>query len=377
MTDENDAKLSSIMATTNQTNEKYFSKQKAKLNNQDEKVKQHLKKIAQYRSNDNLWSKTEKEVKRRLKVFEDDRSVQRTWLHVDMDMFYAACEIRDRPDLIDHPVAIGDYSMIQTTNYVARKFGVRAAMPGFLGKQMCPNLVFIRANKEKYTRISDYEFMYLLKEFDERLESQGLDEANLDVTDYLQANGLDSPEGRMFLAQKIRQTISDKMKMTCSAGIGCNKMLAKICSEMDKPNGQTYLAFDREKILNFMAEKKVREIPGVGGVLEQQLAGIGVFTCSDIIEKATELYLCFNDNQFEFLQKAAVGIARHQHTDGAGSIAKRSISLSKSFNTISRKEQYIHKLEVMCAQLAQRCTMQKLMGRQLMVEFRSQDFDGK
>ena len=82
---------------------------------------------------------------------------------------------------------------------MARKFGVRSAMPGFLGKQMCPNLVFIRANKEKYTRISDYEFMYLLKEFDERLESQGLDEANLDVTDYLVANGLNCPEGRMFI----------------------------------------------------------------------------------------------------------------------------------------------------------------------------------
>ena len=67
-----------------------------------------------------------------------------------MDMFYAACEIRDRPDLKDKPVAVGDFSMIQTTNYVARKFGVRSAMPGFLGKKMCPQLVFIRSNKPKY-----------------------------------------------------------------------------------------------------------------------------------------------------------------------------------------------------------------------------------
>ena len=65
------------------------------------------------------------------------RELDRTWMHVDMDMFYAACEIRDRPDLVDKPVAVGDYSMIQTTNYVARKFGVRSAMPGFLGKKMC------------------------------------------------------------------------------------------------------------------------------------------------------------------------------------------------------------------------------------------------
>jgi DNA polymerase kappa len=72
-----------------------------------------------------------------------------------MDMFYAACEIRDRPDLVDKPVAVGDYSMIQTTNYVARKFGVRSAMPGFLGKKMCPSLVFIRSNKAKYAKISE------------------------------------------------------------------------------------------------------------------------------------------------------------------------------------------------------------------------------
>ena len=149
----------------------------------------------------------------------------------------------------------------------------------------------------------------------------------------------------MFLGQKIRQTIADKMRMTCSAGIACNKMLAKICSELDKPNGQTYLAFDKQKILDFMAEKKVRDIPGVGGVLEQQLSGIGVLTCKDIIEKAAELYICLNENQFEFLIKAANGISRHLHNESSGSIARRSMSLSKSFCTISRKEQYQFKIE--------------------------------
>jgi len=87
-----------------------------------------------YRKNEKLWDKTVKEVAHRINVFKEERRLDRTWIHVDMDMFYAACEIRDRPDLKDKPVAIGDYSMIQTTNYVARKFGVRSAMPGFLGK---------------------------------------------------------------------------------------------------------------------------------------------------------------------------------------------------------------------------------------------------
>lgn len=100
------------MEKTNQTNDKYFSKQKAKLSNQDEKIKQFHAKLKTFKSNTNVWEKTQKEVKRRLKMFEEDRCLERTWIHVDMDMFYAACEIRDRPDLIDHPVAIGDYSMI-------------------------------------------------------------------------------------------------------------------------------------------------------------------------------------------------------------------------------------------------------------------------
>ena len=169
------------------------------------------------------------------------RELDRSWMHVDMDMFYAACEIRDRPDLKDKPVAVGDYSMIQTSNYVARKFGVRSAMPGFLGKKMCPSLVFIRSNKAKYAKISETQFLAILRNYDPALESCGLDEANLDITDYLKNNGLNCPEGRMFFAQKIRQEIFDKMQMTCSAGVAPNKMLAKICSELDKPDGLTYM----------------------------------------------------------------------------------------------------------------------------------------
>ena len=203
-------------------------------------------------------------------------------MHVDMDMFYAACEIRDRPDLVEKPVAVGDYSMIQTTNYVARKFGVRSAMPGFLGKQMCPHLVFIRSNKPKYARISETEFMRILREFDPRLESCGLDEANLDVTDYLEKNGMNSYEGRMFLGQMIRKTIKEQMLMSCSVGIACNKMLAKICSELDKPNGQTYLSFEEEKIFKFMSERKTRAVPGIGSVQEQLLTGLDISMCGQI-----------------------------------------------------------------------------------------------
>jgi DNA polymerase kappa len=81
--------------------------------------------------------------------------MDRTWFHIDMDMFYAACELRDKPFLKDKPVAVGDFSMIQTANYIARKYGVRSAMPGYIGKSMCPQLVFIKSDKDKYKKISE------------------------------------------------------------------------------------------------------------------------------------------------------------------------------------------------------------------------------
>lgn len=105
-------------------------------------------------------------------------------------------------------------------------------------------MVFVKSDKEKYKKVSENEFRVILREFDPNLESVGLDEANLDVTDYLKKNNLDMPEGRMWVAEKVRSNIKDQMKMTSSVGVACNKMLAKICSEINKPDGYSYLAFD-------------------------------------------------------------------------------------------------------------------------------------
>ncbi len=188
-----------------------------------------------------------------------------------------------------------------------------------------------------------------MKQYDPALESCGLDEANLDITDYLKKNGLDGKDGRMFLAQKIRQEIFEKMQMTCSAGVAPNKMLAKICSELDKPDGLTYMQFDEKKILEFMKERKVRDIPGVGSVQESLLAGIGIVSCQDILEKAAEIYVSVTEHQFEFLVKASLGIARAQHE--VSDIAKKSVSVSKSFRPISRKDQFVTRINDICSML--------------------------
>jgi len=118
-----------------------------------------------------------------------ERNCSRTWAHFDIDMFFVACELLDRPELKDKPVCVGGLSMISTANYVARKFGVRSAMPGFIALKLCPELIFLPHNGEKYRYYSKI-LMTMLRQYDPNLESMGLDEANLDLSDYLALNGL-------------------------------------------------------------------------------------------------------------------------------------------------------------------------------------------
>lgn len=153
-----------------------------------------------------------------------------------MDMFYAAVEIRDRPELATVPVAIGSESMISTANYEARKYGVRSAMPGFIGRKLCPQLIFVPCNFHKYREVGII-FKDVVEHYDPDFESMGLDECNLDVTDYCLNHGITTDEGKQKLAEEIRSKVKDATKLTCSAGISCNRMIAKICSDMNKPDG--------------------------------------------------------------------------------------------------------------------------------------------
>ena len=173
----------------------------------------------------------------------ESRVLSRTWIHIDMDMFYAAVEILDRPELAKVPVAIGSDSMCSTANYEARKYGVRSAMPGFIARKLCPQLVFVSANFSKYRAVS-IVFKEILEQYDPEFESMGLDEANLDVTEYCLNHGITTDDGKQGLAQEIRSKIKDATKLTCSAGIACNSMLAKICTDFKKPDGQTFLPGD-------------------------------------------------------------------------------------------------------------------------------------
>ena len=129
-------------------------------------------------------------------------------------------------------MAVGGIGMISTANYEARKFGIRSAMPGFIALKLCPHLTFVAGSFEKY-RKANAEVCEVVEKFDSEYESGSLDEAYLDVTDYCRKHGISASD----VAKQIRREVEAKTTLTCSVGIAPNKMLSKICSDLNKPNG--------------------------------------------------------------------------------------------------------------------------------------------
>ena len=192
-----------------------------------------------------------------------------------MDCFYAAIEVRDRPSLRGKPVGVGGArdrrGVLTTCNYEARKFGVRSAMPTFMALQRCPNLIVLPTRFDVYRREAAV-IRGILYRFTPLIEPLSLDEAYLDVSNHPGAPGP--------LAQVIRGTIFRKTKLTSSAGIGPNKLIAKIASELHKPNGQFEVT--PEGVPAFMEKLPVRKIWGIGEKTERKLEELGVKTCGEL-----------------------------------------------------------------------------------------------
>jgi DNA polymerase-4 len=195
-------------------------------------------------------------------------------IHLDMDCFYAAVEMRERPELAGQPIAVGGGSrrgVVTTCNYEARKFGVHSAMPGFQARERCPNLVFLPVRFDLY-RAESAKIREILRSYTLLVEPLSLDEAYLDVTD-LKRYAWD-------IAKEIRQRIFAETQLTGSAGIAPNKMLAKIASDWRKPNGQ--FAITPDQVESFVRDLPVRKIWGVGPKSAAKFEQQGIKTCGDL-----------------------------------------------------------------------------------------------
>lgn len=195
-------------------------------------------------------------------------------IHIDMDCFYAAVEERENPGLRDKPVAVGGASprsVLTTANYRAREFGCRSAMPAFKALELCPELVIVPVRFELYREVSR-EIRTIFARFTERIEPLSLDEAYLDVS-HLRTDAA-------AVAREIRAQIREETSLAASAGIAPNKMLAKIASDLNKPDGQFEIR--EERIPDFMLTLPVGKLWGVGPKFRERLTTMGIRTCGDL-----------------------------------------------------------------------------------------------
>lgn len=206
-------------------------------------------------------------------------------IHVDMDAYFASVEQLDNPDLKGKAVAVGgesDRGVVAAASYEARKYGVRSAMSGALARRKCPELIFVKPRFERYKEISK-KIRKIFLDYTDLVEPLSLDEAYLDVTDNKKGN-----PSATLIAQEIRQRIFEETGLTASAGISYNKILAKVGSDINKPNGQKTIT--PEEAIVFLETLDIRKFYGVGRVTQEKMYNLGIFTGKDLKQK-TEEYL--------------------------------------------------------------------------------------
>ncbi|XP_062399214.1 DNA polymerase kappa [Sardina pilchardus] len=354
------------------------------------------------------------------------RKLGRVIVHVDMDAFYAAVEMRDCPELKDKPMAVGSMGMLSTSNYHARRFGVRAAMPGFIAKKLCPQLVIVPLNFDKYRAVSA-QVREVFADYDPNFSPMSLDEAYLDMTDHLEQRRNwpeskrthytsasktkggkdaeppqaasevedlspvlfdDSPtefgqvpdqlgSAEVFgtsaeeAVREMRFRIEQKTTLTASAGIAPNTMLSKVCSDKNKPNGQYRIPADRQAVMDFIQDLPVRKVPGIGKVTEKMLAALDVRTCSQLGQKMALLSLLFSETSWHHFLQISLGLgSTHIERDGE----RKSMSTERTFGEMSEVEEQMSLCKELCDDLAQDLLKEGLKGKTVTVKLKNVSF---
>ena len=276
------------------------------------------------------------------------KNIIRKIIHIDMDCFYAAVEARENSSLQSKPLGVGGVNkrgVLCTCNYIARKFGLHAAMPTSRAMQLCPNLVMVSPNMSLYKEIA-HEIRAIFYQFTDLVEPLSLDEAFLDVTDCKQCKG-----SATLIAKEIKRRIHAAQKLTASAGVGPNKFLAKIASDWNKPDG--VFVITPEQVKTFMPKLPVNKIFGVGKVTAAKLNNNGITACLDLQKLSiAELKQLCGGTWGIRLYDLCRGIDERPVEPNR---IRKSLSVEKTFlNDINELDDCINKLPQLFAELKQR-----------------------
>lgn len=242
-------------------------------------------------------------------------------------------------------------------------------MAGFVAKKLCPELILIKPNFDKYTAKAR-EIRKILAEYDPRFESASIDEAYLNITEYCAEQDADPAD----VVIKMRKEVHEVTNITVSAGIAANAKLAKICSNMNKPNGQYVLPKDRVTIMNFMRDLPTRQVNGIGRVLERQLSEVGIKNCGDIYDFRQYINPLFGDKTFEFLIRCYLGLGRTR-IQPAEEYERKSVGTERTFGEISDGGQLREKLRRTAEDLERDMRKAECKGRTLCLKVKLHTFE--
>lgn len=295
-------------------------------------------------------------------------SDQRKIIHVDMDAFYASVEQLDNPELKGKAVAVGGggkRGVVAAASYEARKFGVRSAISGRLAEKLCPKLIFVRPRFDRYKEISQ-QIRKIFYEYTDLVEPISLDEAFLDVT----KNKFGNPSATL-IAKEIRNKIKERTGLNASAGISINKFLAKVASDINKPNGQKTIP--PEEVEVFLEQLPIEKFYGVGKVTAQRMFKLGIFSGKDLKKLPLEyLETHFGKSGLHYFQIVR-GIHRSSvkpHRD------RKSIAAERTFaENISSEVFMLDKLEKIANELEKRMIKSNSYGKTITLKIKYRDFN--
>ncbi|KAF7934888.1 uncharacterized protein EAE98_002933 [Botrytis deweyae] len=345
---------------------KYFNHEEERDKTLTVKIERILKKKAELEKLDLAHDRRRADTT--IAELELTRDLTQTIVHIDCDAFYAAVEELDRPELKNVPFSVGK-GVVTTCNYHARRFGVRSAMAGFIAKKLCPQLIQVPLNFDKYTAKAQ-EVREILVDYDPRFESASIDEAYLNITEYCQRNDID-PEAAV---EQLRREVHEKTKVTISAGIAANAKIAKICSNYNKPNGQYRVANNRIEIMRFMRDLPTRKVNGIGRVFERELGAIGVNTCGDIYNVRHYLPKLFGEKAFIFLMQCYLGLGRTD-VKPAEEYTRKSVGTESTFNDMNDATELRSKLRHTAEELEKDMQRTQFKGRTLVLKVKLKTYE--
>lgn len=289
-------------------------------------------------------------------------------LHLDMDAFYASVEQRDRPELRGRPVVVGgppqSRGVVCTASYEARVFGVRSAMPSAEAFRRCPQAVFLPPDMERYQAVSR-QIQAVFASYTDKLEPLSLDEAYLDVSE--DARGIGSAT---LTAAAIRREVLEATRLTVSAGVAPNKFLAKVASDLEKPDGLTVIP--PERIEAVLATLPVRRVPGVGKVTAEVCKRHGIEFACDFLRFPEEELVTWFGSQGVQLRALAAGIDVRPVRGGR---ERLQVSVEDTFPVdLVGREQARGQLERLAQTLAGRLARKGLRGHTLTLKLTFADF---